>query len=128
MTAMPSEARAAIAATEDGKVGATASFPYDRAMVERFREAFPQARWREDLRAWFVPGKRAEQRLERWLGRELAQALSYEDERGRDAFAFDPIVSPYLEAGDDLRVRTPYSRTVLAEMRAIPWSWWNEET
>ena len=36
----------------DGAPGATAAFPYDRMTVERFREAFPRARWRDDLGAW----------------------------------------------------------------------------
>jgi hypothetical protein len=36
---------------DDGAPGATAAFPYDRMTVERFREAFPQARWRDDLGA-----------------------------------------------------------------------------
>lgn len=40
----------------DGAPGATAAFPYDHMTVERFREAFPRARWRDDLGAWFVPG------------------------------------------------------------------------
>jgi hypothetical protein len=56
----------------DGAPGATAAFPYDRMSVERFREAFPRARWR-----------------------------------------------------DDLMVRTPYSRTVIAELRAVPWARWD---
>jgi hypothetical protein len=113
----------------DGKAsGAAATFPYDRLTIERFREAFPRARWRDDLKAWFVPGKTAERRLDKWLGRELDGVLAYADERGRDAFAFDPIASPYLEAADDLRVRTPYSRTVVEEMREVPWAWWDEET
>jgi hypothetical protein len=116
------------AATQDpaeGKAGATAAFPYDRLTVERFRSAFPRARWRDDLRAWFVPGKTAERRLNRWLGQELAGVLAYADDRGKDAFAFEPIESRYLEAADDLRVRTPYSKTVVAELRAVPWAWWD---
>ncbi len=40
-----------------GKAGATAAFPYDCMTAERFRSAFPGARWRDDLRAWFVPGQ-----------------------------------------------------------------------
>jgi hypothetical protein len=47
----------------DGVPGATAAFPYNRMTVERFREAFPRARWRDDLGASFVPGTRAERRL-----------------------------------------------------------------
>ena len=116
---------AVVRAYSDGKqTGATAAFPFDRATVERFREAFPRARWRDDLQAWFVPGTTAERRLRRWLDRELGAVSSYDDERGRDAFAFDPIESPYLTAGDDLEIRTPYSRTVLALLRDIPWARW----
>ena len=51
----------------DGAPGATAAFPYDRMSVEHFREAFPRARWRDDLGAWFVPGTRAERRLNVWI-------------------------------------------------------------
>ena len=109
----------------EGAPGATAAFPYDRMTVERFREAFPNARWRDDLRAWFVPGKRAEQRLTKWMSREWSGVLAYADQRGRDAFTFEPIASPYLEIAEDLMVRTPYSRTVIAELRLVPWAWWD---
>src|SRR3954468_7364311 len=93
----------------EGASGATAAFPYDRMTVERFREAFPRARWRDDLGAWFVPGKRAERRLTAWMSRAWTGVLAHADQRGRDAFTFEPIKSPYLEVADDLVVRTPYS-------------------
>jgi hypothetical protein len=114
-----------IRASEDGGPGAIAVFPYDRLTVERFRQAFPQARWSDALRAWHVPGKTAERRLDRWLGRELSHALAYADARGKDAFAFDPIESPYLTAGDGFEIRTPYSKTVRDELRQVPWAWWD---
>lgn len=109
------------------KPGVQARFPYDRAMVERFMKAFPRARWREAEAAWFIPGTTAERRLTRWLAREMPPGGDHGDAKGRDAYAFDPIASPYLEVADDLRVRTPYSRTVIDQMRAIPWSWWDAE-
>jgi len=109
----------------EGQIGATAAFPYDRMTVERFRSAFPGARWRDDLRAWFVPGTTAERRLNRWLGREMAGVLAYADDRGRDAFAFQPIESRYLEVADDFRIRTPFSKTIVEELRAVPWAWWD---
>jgi len=112
---------------DEGAPGATASFPYDRMTVERFRATFPRARWREDLGAWFVPGTTAERRLKAWSGREWSGVLTHADARGRDAFAFEPIESPYLEAGDDLVVRTPYSRTVVAALRRVPWARWDGE-
>src|SRR5437763_7907773 len=111
----------------DGKPGAVAAFAYDRAMVERFRAAFPRARWREDERCWFVRGVRAARRLERWLAAEADAGETHGDARGRDAFAFDPIDSPYLEAADDLRIRTPFSRTVVEQLRQVPWSHWDDE-
>jgi hypothetical protein len=111
--------------TADGAPGATASFPYDRATVERFRAAFPRARWREELGAWFVPGTRAERRLSAWSGREWSGVLAYADQRGRDAFEFEPILSPYLEVSDGFVIRTPYSRTVVAELREVPWARWD---
>jgi hypothetical protein len=120
------------APVEDGPVagdrpGAAATFPYDRMTVERFRQAFPRARWRDDLKAWFVPGTTAERRIGRWLARELDGSFTYADERGRDAFAFDPIQSTYLEAGADLRIATPYSRMIVAELREVPWARWDSD-
>ncbi len=105
--------------------GAVASFPYDAKLVERFRTAFPRARWRDELRAWFVPGIKAERRLNRWLQRELSGSFAHADERGRDAFAFDPIDSPYLVPADDLLIRAPYSRTIIRELRTVPWAGWD---
>lgn len=93
--------------------------------VERFREAFPRARWRDDLNAWFVPGTKAEQRLTTWMSREWSGVLAHANQRGRDAFAFEPITSTYLEVADDLVVRTPYSRTVIIELREVPWARWD---
>ncbi len=110
---------------DDGAPGATAAFPYDRMTVERFRTVFPRARWRDDLGAWFVPGTTAERRLRAWSSREWSGVLAYADERGRDAFTFEPITSPYLEVADDLVVRTPYSRTVITELRMVPWARWD---
>ncbi|KAA0122349.1 hypothetical protein CIW48_18990 [Methylobacterium sp. P1-11] len=109
----------------DGVPGARAAFPYDRMTVERFRAAFPRARWRDDLGAWFVPGATAERRLNAWSSREWPGVLAHADERGRDAFAFEPLASPYLEAAQDLVVRTPYSRAVVAELRMVPWARWD---
>jgi len=109
----------------DGAPGATAAFPYDRMTVERFRQAFPRARWRDDLGAWFVPGTTAERRLKAWSGREWSGVLAHADQRGRDAFTFEPITSPYLEVAEDLQVRTPYSQAVIAELREVPWARWD---
>lgn len=115
-----------VEAVEDGS-GATVSFPFDAATVERFRASFPRARWREDGDAWFVPGKTAPKRASRWLDREIGTLGGFEDERGRDAFSFEPIVSPYLSAEDMLIVRTPYSRTVVEALRSTPFARWDGE-
>lgn len=107
--------------------GAEARFPYDRAAVERFRQAFPRARWSDERRSWFVPGKTAARRVQRWMAQEADLRVAYDDSKGRDAFAFDPLSSRYLEVADDLRIRTPYSRTVLEKLRAVPWASWDDE-
>jgi hypothetical protein len=114
-----------IAPSEDGRPGAFASFPYDRDLVRRFREAFPRARWRGAETRWFVPGTTAIRRLDAWMSRELEMLDRHADARGRDAFVFDPLESPYLTVTDDLKVRTPYSRSIIEAMRAIPWAWWD---
>jgi hypothetical protein len=116
-----------VSPAEGERPGALASFPYDAALVERFRESFPRARWRANELAWFVPGTTAVARVEAWFARELSDLDRYADARGRDAFAFEPIESPYLIPADDLLVRTPYSRTVVRQLRATPFARWDPE-
>lgn len=104
----------------------TVSFTFDRMTIARFRETFPNARWSDRLQAWTVPGKTARKRIERWLALEAERRKPYEEERGRDAFEFEPILSPYLQVFDSgFRIRTPYSRTVVDELRQVPFSRWN---
>lgn len=108
--------------------GATTDLPHDRMTVQRFRAAFPRARWSDRLNAWFVPGRTAEQRIGRWLAEMEAEADTFADEKGRDAFAFDPIESRYLEAAPaTFLIRTPYSRTVINEIREIPHARWDSD-
>lgn len=112
---------------DDDSPGAIVSFPFDAEFVARFRLTFPRARWNEQLRAWRLPGTTAVRRATRWLERNLPSAFAQADERGHDSFSFEPIVSRYLSCAEDLVVRTPYSRTVVEELRAVPWAWWNGE-
>jgi hypothetical protein len=109
------------------KPGTEAAFDYDRVTVERFRQTFPRARWNDVRKTWFVPGTTAERRIARWRALETSKADIHADAKGRDAYAFDPIVSPYLEAGDYIIVRTPYSRTVVSELRQVPFARWDDE-
>ncbi|WP_064696137.1 hypothetical protein [Rhizobium aegyptiacum] len=112
---------------DDGpKPGAEVSFPYDRMTVDQFRRHFPRARWNDVRKAWFVPGRTASRRIGRWLAELEAEADAHADAKGRDAFAFDPIDSPYLELGKaGFRIRTPYSKTVVDELREVPFSRWD---
>ncbi len=107
------------------KPGAYAVFPYDRDLVRRFREAFPRARWRGEEQGWFVPGTTAVRRLDGWMSQELETLDRHADAKGRDAFLFDPLESPYLTVAEELEVRTPYSRTIVEAMRSIPWARWD---
>lgn len=122
----PDSGEIAVNVTTAGS-GALVAFPFDVATVERFKAAFPRARWREDETAWFVPGITAQKRVVRWLERELAALTAFEDERGRDACNFEPIDSPYLSVADGLVVRTPYSQSVIDELRAVPFARWDRE-
>lgn len=45
--------------------------------VERFREAFPRARWRDDMGMWFLPGLQAEKRLTAWPSQRSGESASY---------------------------------------------------
>jgi hypothetical protein len=120
--------RVTIRPAAGSKPGIEARLPYDRGLMQRLMAAFPQARWREAEGVWFIPGTTAERRLTRFLAQQLPPGGDHADAKGRDAHEFDPIESPYLEVADDLLVRTPYSRTVVQQMHAIPWSWWEAET
>jgi len=52
--------------------------------------------------------------------------MPYEEERGRDSYEFEPILSPYLQVFDrGFRIKTPYSQTVVDELRQIPFARWN---
>lgn len=113
--------------SDSDKPGAFAIFPYDRELVRRFREAFPRARWRGEERGWFVPGTTAVQRLNSWMGQELETLDRHADAKGRDAYLFEPLESPYLSVGEDLRIRTPYSHTIVEALRSIPWAHWNPD-
>jgi hypothetical protein len=117
------------ATEDDGErdlTGETVSFPFDRMTVQRFRETFPRARWNDAEKAWFVPGTTARRRLDRWLALEASRVSPYADARGRDAYEFEPILSPYLEVDDGgFRICTPYSRTVVEELRGVPLSRWD---
>jgi hypothetical protein len=78
------------------------------------------------LQAWTVPGKTARKRIDRWLATEAERRKPYEEERGRDAFEFEPILSRYLQVFDSgFRIRTPYSRAVVDELRQVPFARWN---
>jgi hypothetical protein len=104
----------------------TVSFPFDRMTVARFRETFPRARWDDALQAWTVPGSTARRRIDRWLAKETDRRMPFDEEKGRDAYEFEPIFSPYLEVFDrGFRIRTPYSRTVVDELRQVPFARWN---
>lgn len=110
------------------RVGATTDLPHDRVTVQRFRASFPRARWSDRLNAWFVPGRTAGKRIGRWLAEMEAEADAFADEKGRDAFAFDPIQSRYLEAAPSgLQIATPYSRAVVTEIREIPLARWDAD-
>ena len=108
--------------------GATTDLPHDRITIELFREAFPRARWSDRLNAWFVPGRTAQKRIGRWRAQMEAQADAFANEKGRDAFAFEPIESRYLEAAPAaFEIRTPYSRSVVYEIREIPHARWDAD-
>lgn len=86
-------------ANEKTPTGAETEFEFDRMTVERFRKTFPKARWDDVRRSWWVPGKTAERCIARWRALEQTRADIYADDKGRDAFEWDPIESPYLEPG-----------------------------
>jgi hypothetical protein len=111
-----------------GPMGATTDLPHDRMTVALFRETFPRARWSDSLNAWFVPGRTAQKRISRWLAEMEAGADRFADDKGRDAFAFEPIESRYLEAAPAaLEIRTPYSRSVIDEIRETPYARWDAD-
>ncbi|WP_119258548.1 hypothetical protein [Shinella zoogloeoides] len=112
-------------ATEDDERAAV-SFPFDQMTVQRFREAFPRARWSDRRKAWLVPGTTARRRIDRWMAREESRVDPYADAKGRDAFEFEPILSPYLGVDrEGFRIKTPYSRKLVEEIRQVPFARWD---
>ncbi|KQV37666.1 MULTISPECIES: hypothetical protein [unclassified Rhizobium] len=110
----------------DGGERAAVAFPFDRMTVQRFRETFPRARWSDRRKAWIVPGKTAGRRIDRWLANEQSRVDPYAEAKGRDAFAFEPILSSYLLVDKDgFRIRTPYSRALVDEIRQVPFARWD---
>lgn len=113
---------------EDGGDRAAVSFPFDRMTVQRFRETFPRARWSDRRNAWTVPGKTARRRIDRWLAKEGSRLDPYANAKGRDAYAFEPILSPYLSVDKDgFRIKTPYSHKIVAELHQLPYARWDGE-
>ncbi|MEH3145384.1 MAG: hypothetical protein PGN34_08545 [Methylobacterium frigidaeris] len=116
----------AIAPGTARRPGVLVALPFDRDLIARFRASFLTARWRRALRRWFVPGTTAEQRVDAWIAREFATLDSHADDKGRDAHAFDPLTSRYLETPpESLVVRTPYSRRVVDLLRGIASAHWD---
>ncbi|MBX5021005.1 hypothetical protein [Rhizobium lentis] len=111
---------------DEPKPGAEISFPHDRTTVDQFRRHFPRARWNDVRKAWFVPGRTASRRIGKWLAGLETEADAHADAKGRDAFDFDPIESPYLTlAKTGFRIRTPYSKTVIDELHEVPFARWD---
>ncbi len=122
---MGDDAEPEIGDGDDGDERAAVSFPFDRMTVQRFRQEFPRARWSDRRKAWLVPGKTARRRFDRWMAKEESRADPFAEEKGRDAFAFEPILSPYLSVDKDgFRIRTPYSRKLVEEIRQVPFARW----
>ena len=114
--------------TEDDGARAAVSFPFDRMTVQRFRETFPRARWSDRRKAWIVPGTTARRRIDRWLAKEESRVNPYAEAKGRDAYAFEPILSPYLSVDrQGFRIRTPYSRKLVEEIRQVPFARWDSD-
>lgn len=110
----------------DGGEHAAVSFSFDRMTVQRFRETFPRARWSDRRKAWIVPGKTAQRRIDRWVAREQSRVDPYADAKGRDAYAFEPILSPYLNIDKDgFHIKTPFSRKLVEEIRQVPFARWD---
>lgn len=120
--------RGALVGNDNDKNSETVSFTFDRLTVARFRKTFPNARWSDELQAWKVPGTTARRRIDRWLAGERDRRDPYDQERGRDAYDFEPILSPYIEVAETgFRIWTPYSKTVVDQLRQIPFARWSGE-
>lgn len=111
---------------EDSGEAAAVSFPFDRMTVQRFREAFPRARWSDGHKAWIVPGKTARRRIDRWIAREESRTDPHADAKGRDTHAFERILSSYLSVDErGFRIKTPYSRKLVELIRQIAHARWD---
>ncbi|MFE1597756.1 hypothetical protein [Methylobacterium sp. ID0610] len=123
---VPRGAGFAVAPGTGKRPGVLVAMPFDRTRIARFRESFPTAKFRRASRRWFVPGTTAERRVDAWIGQELSALDAHGDAKGRDAYAFEPLTSPYLDpAPESLIIRTPYSRTVVETLRGLASAHWD---
>ncbi len=94
------------------------SFPFDRMAVARFRETLPRTRWSDQLQAWAVPGTTARRRIDHgWRPKRIGRGRSKRSVAAMHPSA-SPSSGPYLSVFDrGFRIRTPYWRTVVDELR-----------
>lgn len=64
----------------------------------------------------FVPGRTAQKRISRWLAEMEAEADAFADEKGRDAFVFNPFESRYLKFSSQHLHR---SKSVFSRLRSL---------
>ncbi len=73
------------------------SWPHDRGRWPGFGKRSLALAGATRLECLFVPGRTAQKRISRWLAEHGSGSHAFADEKGRDAFVFNPFESRYLK-------------------------------
>lgn len=112
---------------------AIAKFEYDPERVQRFKQAFPKAKFNPTTKEWSVAGVTAQKRIDKWvaLDADATAKTVLAEAKARDAAAFDGIKvnHPYVTAGKTgYAVRTPYDPALVKILKGLPGARWNPAT
>jgi hypothetical protein len=107
--------------------GAEVRFPFDRERLAAFRDLFPDARWRKDRGAWFIPEPEAADRANLWID-ERRQQERAADEAAARAAENNAIEHPRVSRlPQGWAVRTPYDPALAELLRGLPGARWNTD-
>lgn len=109
--------------------GATATFPRDLEAVRQLKHAFPKIFWSRRGGGWYLVGKTAARRLERWADEHLPTGDAYDGDKMHDEETIEPLELPhgsqYAKAARVYSILTPYDEELVETIKGIPRAAWH---